>query len=86
MRNTFEVSFKNKKAIPSFEVDVDSKMIDDQIKNMQNQYGKLVSKNTIEDGLEITGTFTNEELEVNNPSTFQLKNINSNLNKKHGRF
>jgi len=69
----FEVSFKNKKAIPSFEVDVDSKMIDDQIKNMQNQYGKLVSKNTIEDGLEITGTFTNEELEVNNPSTFQLK-------------
>ena len=78
----FEVSFKNKKAIPSFEVDVDSKMIDDQIKNMQNQYGKLVSKNTIEDGLEITGTFTNEELEVNNPSTFQLKNIKEKSNKE----
>ena len=78
----FEVSFKNKKAIPSFEVDVDSKMIDDQIKNMQNQYGKLVSKNTIEEGLEITGTFTNEELEVNNPSTFQLKNIKEKSNKE----
>ena len=78
----FEVSFKNKKAIPSFEVDIDSKMIDDQIKNMQNQYGKLVSKNTIEDGLEITGTFTNEELEVNNPSTFQLKNIKEKSNKE----
>jgi len=78
----FEVSFKNKKAIPSFEVNVDSKMIDDQIKNMQNQYGKLVSKNTIEDGLEITGTFTNEELEVNNPSTFQLKNIKEKSNKE----
>ena len=78
----FEVSFKNKKAIPSFEVDVDSKMIDDQIKNMQNQYGKLVSKNTIEEGLEITGTFTNEDLEVNNPSTFQLKNIKEKSNKE----
>ena len=55
----FEVSLKNKKAIPSFEIEIDSKMIEDQIKNMQNQYGKLVSKNIIEDGFEITGTFTN---------------------------
>ncbi|MDA0757712.1 MAG: trigger factor [Bacteroidetes bacterium] len=78
----FEVSFKNKKAIPSFEIEIDSKMIEDQIKNMQNQYGKLVSKNIIEDGFEITGTFTNEELEVNNPSTFQLKNIKEKSNKE----
>ncbi|KRO89642.1 MAG: peptidylprolyl isomerase [Cryomorphaceae bacterium BACL29 MAG-121220-bin8] len=78
----FEVSLKNKKAIPSFEIEIDSKMIEDQIKNMQNQYGKLVSKNIIEDGFEITGTFTNEELEVNNPSTFQLKNIKEKSNKE----
>ena len=78
----FEVSLKNKKAIPSFEIEIDSKMIEDQIKNMQNQYGKLVSKNIIEYGFEITGTFTNEELEVNNPSTFQLKNIKEKSNKE----
>ncbi|MGY8946243.1 MAG: trigger factor [Flavobacteriales bacterium] len=78
----FEVSFKNKKAIPSFEIDIDSKMIDDQVNNMQNQYGKLVSKKTVEEGLEINGTFTNEELEVNNPSTFQLKNIKGKSNKE----
>jgi trigger factor len=76
----FEVSLKNKKAINSFEVEVDSKMIDDQIKNMQNQYGKLLSKNTVEEGLEINGTFTNEEFEVNNPSTFQLKNLKGKSN------
>lgn len=76
----FEVSLKNKKAINSFEVEVDSKMIDDQIKNMQNQYGKLLSKTTVEEGLEINGTFSNEEFEVNNPSTFQLKNIKGKSN------
>ena len=76
----FEVSLKNKKAINSFEIDVDSKMIDDQIKNMQNQYGKLLSKKTVEEGFEINGTFTNEEFEVNNPSTFQLKNIKGKSN------
>ena len=76
----FEVSLKNKKAINSFEVEVDSKMIDDQIKNMQNQYGKLLSKTTVEEGLEINGTFSNEEFEVNNPSTFQLKNIQGKSN------
>ena len=36
----FDVNLKNKKAIPSYEIDVDKKMIDDQIKtyriNMEN--------------------------------------------------
>ena len=59
----FEVSLKNKKAIPSFEIDVDKKMIDDQIKNIQSQYGKLVAKTQIEDGFEINGKFLNEEFE-----------------------
>ena len=76
----FEVSLKNKKAINSFEVDIDSKMIDDQIKNMHNQYGKLISKKTVEEGLEINGIFTNEEFGVNNPSTFQLKNLKGKSN------
>ena len=52
-----EVSLKNKKAIPSFEIDVDKKMIDDQIKNIQNQYGKLLAQNRIEDDFEINGNF-----------------------------
>ena len=37
----FDVNLKNKKAIPSYEIDVDKKMIDDQIKNIQNQYGTV---------------------------------------------
>ena len=76
----FEVSLKNKKAIESFEIEADSKMINSQIENIQNQYGKLVSKTKVEDGFELNGSFTNNELDVDNTSTFQLKNIKGKSN------
>ena len=76
----FEVSLKNKKAIESFQIEADTKMIDSQIENIQNQYGKLVSKNSISDGFEINGSFINEELNVDNTTTFQLKNIKGKAN------
>ena len=78
----FDVNLKNKKAIPSYEIDVDKKMIDDQIKNIQNQYGKLVSRDKVEDGFEINGTFSNEEFEVENKSNFKLENIKGKSNKE----
>ena len=78
----FDVDLKNKKAIPSYEIDVDKKMIDDQIKNIQNQYGKLVSRDKVEDGFEINGTFSNVEFEVENKSNFKLENIKGKSNKE----
>jgi len=78
----FDVKLKNKKAIPSYEIDVDKKMIDDQIKNIQNQYGKLVSRDKVEDGFEINGTFSNEEFEVENRSNFKLENIKGKSNQE----
>ena len=76
----FEVSLKNKKAIESFQIEADTKMIDSQIENIQNQYGKLVSKNSISDGFEINGSFVNKELNVDSITTFQLKNIKGKAN------
>ena len=76
----FEVSLKNKKAIESFQIEADNKMIDSQIENIQNQYGKLVSKNSISDGFEINGSFINKELNVDSTTTFQLKNIKGKAN------
>lgn len=78
----FDVNLKNKKAIASYEIDVDKKMIDDQIKNIQNQYGKLVSRDKVEDGFEINGTFSNVEFEVENKSNFKLENIKGKSNKE----
>ncbi len=78
----FEVSLKNKKAIKSFEIEADAKMINGQIENIQNQYGKLVSKSHVEEGYELNGRFTNKEFEIENLSTFQLKNIKGKSNKE----
>ena len=77
----FEVSLKNKKAIESFEIEADAKMINGQIENIQSQYGKLVSKTVVEDGFELNVNFVNTEFNIDNTSTFQLKSIKGKSNK-----
>ena len=77
----FEVSLKNKKAIESFEIESDAKMINGQIENIQSQYGKLVSKTGVEDGFELNVNFVNTEFNIDNTSTFQLKSIKGKSNK-----
>ena len=47
-------------------------MIDERIESIQKQYGKLVSQDTVEKDSEITGTFTNEEKEIDNKVTLTL--------------
>ena len=76
----FEVSLKNEKVIELFQIEADTKMIDSQIENIQNQYGKLVSKTSVEKGLELNGSFINKEFDIDNTSTFQLNNIKGNSN------
>ena len=76
----FEVSLKNEKVIELFQIEADTKMIDSQIENIQNQYGKLVSKTSVEKGLELNGSFINKEFDIDNTSTFRLNNIKGNSN------
>ena len=52
-------------------------MIKDQIANIQNQYGKLISKKEISKSDEITALFVNEKEEINNKFTFKLDKIKS---------
>ncbi|RNL83745.1 trigger factor [Sinomicrobium pectinilyticum] len=82
----FEVNLKGKKAITSYQIVADDKMLDEQIERIQKQYGKLISKDTVEEGDEITGTFTSEEKEIENKATFSLDKIKGkrNLNKFTG--
>jgi trigger factor len=56
-------------------------MIDGQIENIQNQYGKLISKNKVEEKFELNGSFSNKEFEIDNDSNFKLKNIKGKSNK-----
>ncbi|MEW4923606.1 trigger factor [Algibacter sp. 2305UL17-15] len=68
----FEVNLKSKKSITHYNIVADKKMIDEQIERIQKQYGKLVSQNTVEKDSEITGTYTNEEEEIDNTVTLTL--------------
>jgi len=68
----FDVDVKGKKAITHYKIVADDKMINDQVTSIRNQYGKLISKNEIEKGDEITGAFTNEEKAIDKNTSFSL--------------
>ncbi len=68
----FNVELKSKKAITQYNIVADDKMIDEQIERIQKQYGKLVSQDIVENDSEITGTYKNEEQEIDNTVTLTL--------------
>lgn len=78
----FSVDIKSKKAITHYNIVADDKMIDEQIERIQKQYGKLVSQDTVEKDSEITGTFKNEEKEIDNTVTLTLDKFKGKATEK----
>lgn len=76
----FEVDLQFKKPIVHHHIIADDKMINEQITTIQKQYGKLISKDTVEQNSEITGSFHNEEKEINNRTTLTLDKIKGKKN------
>ncbi len=79
----FEVDVKTKEPITHYQIVADEEMVENQIKTIQKQYGKLVSKDEAEEGDLVAGTFKNEEEGIENTSTLPLEKIKGkrNLNK-----
>ena len=82
MAPQFDVKLKGRKAITKYNIIANDKMINNQVDNIRKQYGKLVSKDLVEASDEITGTFLNEEEEINANSTFSLDVIKGKANEK----
>ena len=78
----FDVELKSKKALTHYNIVADDKMIDDQIVHIQKQYGKIVSQNEVAKDSEITGTFTNEEKEIDNSTMITLDKLKGKTNPK----
>ena len=78
----FKLNFKPKKPIVRYEVKADKKSVDNQIKNIQEQYGKLISKSKIEKGFEITANFISEVDDINNSSMFKTESLKPAFLKK----
>ena len=78
----FKINLKPKKAIIKYEVKADKSMVDGQIKNIQSQYGKLISKSKVENNSEITANFNCKSDEINNSSMFKTDSLKPSFLKR----
>jgi len=78
----FEVNLDAKKKITQYNIVADKDLLDKEVENIQKRFGKLVSKEAVEEGDNITGTFVNEEKEINKKSTIELASIKGKVNQK----
>lgn len=68
----FEVDLTSKNNLFQYKIIADDKMINNQIARIQKQYGKLISRDTVEEGNDVSGFFSNEEKGINNRTTLSL--------------
>ena len=66
----FEVKLDILKKVKRYEIEPDSKMLNEQMDYVRKQYGKLVSQKNPLKGFEITAQFRNEEIELDKSCTF----------------
>jgi len=78
----FEVNLSAKKKITQYNIVADDELLNKELANIQKRYGKLISKEIIEEGDNITGTFVNEEKAISKKSTIELDTIKGKVNKK----
>ncbi len=68
----FEIDLGAKNNITRYKVVADDKMIDDQIRRIRKQYGKMISQNEVTEDADVTGVFSNEEKGIDNRTTISL--------------
>lgn len=78
----FEVNLDAKKKITQYIIIADDELLNKEIENIQKRFGKLVSKEAVEEGNNVTGTFINEETALDKKSTIELDTIKGKVNQK----
>ena len=78
----FEIKLKGRRALTHYNIVADDKLIQEQITNIQKQYGQLISKNVASDGDELTGVFFNDQADIDSTTTLSLDKIKGRSNLK----
>ncbi|NEV92778.1 trigger factor [Psychroflexus sp. YR1-1] len=78
----FEVTLDAAGPVTYYNISADDEMIDNQLKTIQRQYGKLVTQEEVKEGFTVVGTFHNEEEGIENEATFKVDDIDGKTNKK----
>ena len=71
-----------KKAITHYKITADKKMLEEQVVNIQERYGKMKAVDVIAKTSNVTGTFTNEEKAIDKKSTFKFEKIKGKSQQK----
>ena len=78
----FEVNLTSKKKITQYAIIADESLIDKEVENLQSRYGKMSAVDIINEKTNVTGTFVNEEKEIENKSTITLSDLKGKANLK----
>merc|ERR1711874_190254 len=65
----FDVDLKSQK-VKQYNIVATEELIEKEVENIQNRYGKLITLEEAEEHSNVTGTFVNEEKGINKKSTF----------------
>ena len=78
----FEVDLTSKKKVTQYVISADDALIDKEVENLQSRYGKMSAVDVIKDKTNVTGTFVNEEQQIENKSTINLSDLKGKANLK----
>ena len=78
----FEIDLSAKNKIKQYNIVATDELIDEEVKNIQTRYGKMSSLEEATEHSNVTGTFVNEEKEINKKSTFLVNDLKGKKNEK----
>ena len=78
----FEIDLSQKNKIKQYNIVATDSLIDEEVKNIQTRYGKMSSLDEATKHSNVTGTFINEEKEINKKSTFLVNDLKGKKNEK----
>lgn len=78
----FTVDLSAKKKITQYNIVADDALIEKEVENLQSRYGKMNAVDVATEIANITGTFVNEEKEINKKSTIAVADIKGKANVK----
>ncbi|WP_439131116.1 trigger factor [Polaribacter sp.] len=78
----FEIDLSEKNKIKQYNIVATEELIDEEVKNIQTRYGKMSALDEATEHANVTGTFVNEEKEINKKSTFLVNDLKGKKNEK----
>ena len=82
LKPTFKISFKPKKQIIYYQITADESMVKNQVETYQNQYGKLITVQSIQNDTNIIGVFESKEIDYKKEANFKSNQLVNSIFKK----